>query len=126
MINIHRFLVSGYLYNKTLYTFSFADRIQIDLGILEFMPSSCDEELNSLADEELVSKINELNKPWWEDTYRKELHNQAERLNAIYPHLHDKELEDALKSHDSGRLVEFIEGVTNRKFNIELQFQLQA
>lgn len=33
------------------------------------------------------------------------------KLIAIYPHLHDKELKEALESHDSGRLVEFIQKV---------------
>lgn len=115
MVNIHRFLVSGYLYSKALYTFSFADRVQIDLGILEFIPSSCDEELHFLTDEELVSKMNELNKPWWDDIYRKELHGQIEKLCAIYPHLHDKELEEALESHDSEVFLRFINSVIDKE-----------
>lgn len=110
-INIHHFLVSGYLYNEALYTFSFADRVQIELGMLEFTPSSCRDELVSLSDDKLINKRNNLKKPWWNDIYRKELHHQVEKLLAIYSHLQDKELKMALEAKDSERLMRFIKDI---------------
>ena len=148
---MHRTLMSSYIFYRFLYSLSFEKKIGMDLGIACYYISSYSKELDALSDEELSKKMDGLKKPWWYDAYEeafcdrehffevlypqykdkllkdvrkdenawKALCNDHKahkpdinKLLAVYPHLHDKELEDALKSHDSGRLVEFIQRVT--------------
>lgn len=79
----HRWLVSSYLYTRSLYRLSFTDRVEIDLGYLHINVQRSSEELDKLSDEELLA-MEALKKPWWNGIYEKFLRNNTKRLLIIY------------------------------------------
>ena len=80
----HKKLISTYLFCRSLYSFSFKERISIDLDMLMFTPSFYNKDLDRLSDEELEIKLSSLKKPWWNNFYVKYLHKHKKRLLLIF------------------------------------------
>lgn len=80
----HEILISTYYFHRSLYSFSFRDRISIDIGILSFTSRRSDKELESLSCKELQDKLDSLRKPWWNSLYKKYLHKHNKRLWLIF------------------------------------------
>lgn len=80
----NRKLISTYLFCKSLYSFTFKERINVDLDIIMFTPSAYNKDLDSLSNEELEKKLSSLKRPWWNNFYVKYLHNHKKRLLLIF------------------------------------------
>ena len=83
-VKYHKILISTYCFHRSLYSFSFTDRISIDIGILSFTSRCSDKELENLPYKELQDKLNSLRKPWWNSLYEKYLHKHSKRLWLIF------------------------------------------
>lgn len=77
-------LISTYLFCRSLYSFSFKERIGIDLDMLMFTPSFYSKDLDRLSNEELEKKLSSLKKPWWNNFYVTYLHKYKKRLLLIF------------------------------------------
>ena len=77
-------LISTYLFCKSLYSFTFKERIGVDLDMIMFTPSFHNRDLDRLSNEELEKKLNSLKKPWWNNFYIKHLHKYKKRLLLIF------------------------------------------
>lgn len=62
-------LVFSYLHTKLRYSLSFRQRIEFNLGIVDYLFDTDDKELNALSKEELEDMINSLKAPWWNKIY---------------------------------------------------------
>lgn len=62
-------LVFSYLHTKLRYSLSFRQRIEFNLGIVEYLFDTDDKELNALSEKELEDMINSLKAPWWNKIY---------------------------------------------------------
>ncbi len=83
-LEYHSKLISTYLFCRSLYSFSFKERISIDLDMIMFTPSFYNKDLDKLSNEELKRKLSTLKKPWWNTFYIKYLHNHKKRLLLIF------------------------------------------
>ncbi len=80
----HNMLISSYCFCKSLYSFSFRDRVSVDIGTLNFTPRHSDKELESLSSKELEDRLDSLKKPWWNSLYERYLHKHYKRLWLIF------------------------------------------
>lgn len=62
-------LVFSYLHTKLRYSLSFRQRIEFNLGIVDYLFDTDDKELNALSEKELEDMINSLKAPWWNKIY---------------------------------------------------------
>lgn len=62
-------LVSTYLNIKLRYSLSFRQRVEFNLGIIDYLFDTDDKELNALSEKELEDMINSLKAPWWNKIY---------------------------------------------------------
>ena len=62
-------LVFSYLHTKLRYSLSFRQRVEFNLGIVDYLFDTDDKELNALSKEELEDMINSLKAPWWNKIY---------------------------------------------------------
>jgi hypothetical protein len=62
-------LVFSYLHTKLRYTLSFKQRVEFNLGIIDYLFDTDDKELNALSEKELEDMINSLKAPWWNKMY---------------------------------------------------------
>lgn len=76
----HKFLISVYVSQKALYSFSLKERVDVDLGNTLFQINKYTKELECLSDEELSDKINTLKAPWWNDIYENKFKHNKKRL----------------------------------------------
>lgn len=62
-------LVFSYLHTKLRYSLSFRQRVEFNLGIVDYLFDTDDKELNALSEKELEDMINSLKAPWWNKIY---------------------------------------------------------
>lgn len=62
-------LVFSYLHTKLRYSLSFKQRVEFNLGIVDYLFDTDDKELNALSEKELEDMINSLKAPWWNKIY---------------------------------------------------------
>ena len=62
-------LVFSYLHTKLRYSLSFRQRVEFNLGIVDYLFNTDDKELNALSEKELEDMINSLKAPWWNKIY---------------------------------------------------------
>lgn len=80
----HRWLISSYFFNKSVYALSFTNRMLFDLDCLTIQPRTHSKELDKLSDKDLEEKIEALKVPWWNDIYEKKIKPDHELSEAIY------------------------------------------
>lgn len=61
--------VFSYLHTKLRYSLSFRQRVEFNLGIVDYLFDTDDKELNALSEKELEDMINSLKAPWWNKIY---------------------------------------------------------
>lgn len=83
-LEYHSRLMSTYLFCKSLYSFSFKERVSIDLDMIMFTPSFYNKDLDNLSNEELEKKLSSLKKPWWNDFYEKKVRKNKKLLLLIF------------------------------------------
>lgn len=62
-------LVFSYLHTKLRYSLSFKQRVEFNLGIIDYLFNTDDKELNALSEKELEDMIKSLKAPWWNKIY---------------------------------------------------------
>lgn len=62
-------LVFTYLHTKLRYSLPFKQRVEFNLGIVDYLFDTDDKELNALSEKELEDMINSLKAPWWNKIY---------------------------------------------------------
>lgn len=67
----HKLLESTYLFKKALFSFSFKDRVLIELGDITFIPRKKSMLLNKLSNKELEAKLRSIKSPWWNGIFKK-------------------------------------------------------
>lgn len=65
----HRPLVFTYIQKRLKYPLSFKQRVEFNLGIVNYFPDTDGKEFDALSDKELKSMIHSLKAPWWNGMY---------------------------------------------------------
>lgn len=77
-------LVSTYLHTKLRYSLSFRQRIEFNLGIVDYLFDTDGKELNTLSEKELKDMIKSLKAPWWNKLYEMLLEHHTTLLIKVW------------------------------------------
>lgn len=77
-------LVSTYLNIKLRYSLSFRQRVEFNLGIIDYLFDTDGKELNTLSEKELKDMIKSLKAPWWNKLYEMLLEHHTTRLIKVW------------------------------------------
>ena len=85
-------LVFTYLHTKLRYSLSFRQRIEFNLGIVDYLFDTGGKELNTLSEKELKDMIKSLKASWWNKLYEMLLEHHTTRLIRIWLFLNRRNL----------------------------------
>lgn len=77
-------LVSTYLHTKLRYSLSFRQRVEFNLGIVDYLFDTDGKELNTLSEKELKDMIKSLKAPWWNKLYEMLLEHHTTLLINVW------------------------------------------
>lgn len=96
----HLSLVHNYIYYSFRYSFSFKQRIDYNLGFIEYLLDYEDEEVMALSNEELEKRIKSLKAPWWNKIYEIVLEDHTFLLAIVWLLLNPRIILRILKSKE--------------------------
>lgn len=76
--------VFSYLHTQLRYSLSFKQRVEFNLGIIDYLFDTDDKELNALSEKELEDMINSLKAPWWNKIYEIIFENHTSLLAIVW------------------------------------------
>lgn len=77
-------LISTYLHTKLRYSLSFRQRVEFNLGIVDYLFDTDGKELNTLSEKELKDMIKSLKAPWWNKLYEMLLEHHTTLLIKVW------------------------------------------
>lgn len=122
----HEDLVSSCSFSEFYYRLSFRRRIEFKLGVVYINIDLYPYELEVLSNEELESRLNSIEKPWWDDLFE-EIEDDKRLLHILYGRgcsLDDlKTLYNAIRSNDTETIDSMEKRAKTIMFKVILPFK---
>lgn len=122
----HEDLVSSCAFSEFYYRLSFRERVEFKLGVVHYYIDLYPYELEALSNEELESRLNSIEKPWWDDLFE-EIEDDKRLLHILYDRgcsLDDlKTLYNAIRSNDTETIDSMEKRTKTIMFKVILPFR---